>query len=44
MNKKKAKEEKTYVCVVCGKSAKASKKVKCCSKDMTSKKRGNWNS
>ena len=39
MKKRKAKKEKTYVCQICGKGKKASKKVKCCGKDMTTKDR-----
>ncbi len=41
--RKNCKKEKTYICSVCGKGKKSSKKVKCCSKDMTAKKRGTWN-
>jgi len=37
------KKEKTYICVVCDKTKKSSKKVKCCSKDMVSRERGTWN-
>jgi len=37
MEKRKTKKDKTYVCVVCGKGKKSSKKVKCCGKDMLTK-------
>lgn len=43
MAKRKTKKAKTYVCVVCGKQKKASKKVICCSKDMLAKEKGTWN-
>lgn len=43
MKKKKTKKEKSYVCVICGKKSKTSKKVKCCGKDMTDKSKGSWN-
>ncbi len=43
MAKRKTNKARTYVCVVCGKGKRASKKVKCCDKDMVAKKRGTWN-
>ena len=43
MAKRKVNKEKAYVCVVCGKGKKASKKVVCCGKVMTDKKKGSWN-
>ncbi len=43
MEKRITKKEKAYVCVICGKGKKSTKKVKCCSKDMVAKKRGSWN-
>jgi len=37
------KKIKAYLCLACGKTKKASRKAKCCSKDMVAKKRGSWN-
>jgi len=43
MKNKTSKKEKTYVCLICSKGKKSSKKVKCCGKDMTAKEKGTWN-
>jgi hypothetical protein len=41
--KRKSRREKTYICVVCGRSRKAKRKVKCCGKEMLAKDKGSWN-
>jgi len=43
MKKSRKKKETLYVCVVCGNEKKASRKVKCCGKDMLSRDKGSWN-
>lgn|GEM_PF-3368938 len=43
MRAQKRKKEKTYVCVICKKKQKSTKKIKCCNKEMLAEKSGTWN-
>ncbi len=43
MVKRKTSKEKAYICKVCGKKKKSSKKEKCCSKEMVAQEKGSWN-
>ncbi len=42
-DKGEKKEEKVYVCVVCGKKKKSDKKIECCGQDMLSEEKGYFN-
>lgn len=43
MAKRKTNKKKAYLCVICGKGKKSTKKIKCCNKTMTTKEKGSWN-
>jgi hypothetical protein len=41
--KRKAVKARSYLCLVCGRKAEKTRKVKCCGKDMTAESKGSWN-